>query len=120
MITKYIFIFGLVLTISCTNNNHTPSGILKSEKMQAILWDVIKADAFTTEYIKKDTTKNDVEENLKLQTQIFAIHKVSKAVFYNSYAYYKSNMPLFIKMLDSMVTHAERNKNFKISPSQAL
>ena len=33
--------------------------------MQAVLWDVIKANAFTTEFIKKDSAKDDVEENLK-------------------------------------------------------
>ena len=116
---RYIFIFGLGLLMSCGNNDQLPAVILKPEKMQAVLWDVIKANAFTTEFIKKDSAKDDVEENLKLQMQIFAMHKVSKADFYNSYAYYKSHTPLFLKMLDSMVTQAERNKNLKISPLQA-
>ena len=81
--------------------------------MQAVLWDVIKADAFTSEFIKKDTLKNAVEENLKLQQQIFAIHKVTKTDFYNSYDYYKSNTPLFKNMLDSMIAQGERNKYIK-------
>lgn len=116
---RYIFIFGLGLLMSCGNNDQLPAVILKPEKMQAVLWDVIKANAFTTEFIKKDSAKDDVEENLKLQMQIFAMHKVTKADFYSSYSYYKSHTPLFLKMLDSMVTQAERNKNLKISPLQA-
>lgn len=114
-----MLLFVLVAITSCTNNGKTPSGILKPEKMQAVLWDVIKAEAFTTEFIKKDSAKNAAEENLKLQQQIFAIHQVSKDDFYNSYNYYKTNTPVFKVMLDSMIVQAGRNKNYKIKPIQA-
>ena len=33
--------------------------------------------------------------------------------FYNSYDYYKSNTPLFKKILDSMIIQAEQKKNIK-------
>ena len=92
--------------------------------MQAVLWDVIKAEAFTTDYIKKDSAKNAAAENLKLQQQIFAIHKISKADFYNSYDYYKTNTVVFKKIVDSMIAKAERNKytntkTFNTKPLQA-
>ena len=107
-----ILLAGLALIASCTNKDKVPDGILKPEKMQAVLWDVIKADAFTAEFIKKDSTKNAAAENLKLQQQIFAIHKINKADFYNSYDYYKSNTVVFKKIVDSMVAQAERKKTF--------
>lgn len=113
MISKCIFIPVLVLLISCGNKDKIPPGILKPEKMQAVLWDVIKADAYTTEFIKNDTAKNAEVENIKLQQKIFAIHKITKADFYSSYDYYKTNTPLFKKMLDSMIAQAERNKNLE-------
>ena len=105
-----ILLAGLALIASCANKDKVPDGILKPEKMQAVLWDVIKADAFTAEFIKKDSAKNAAAENLKLQQQIFAIHKISKADFYNSYDYYKSNTVVFKKIVDSMVAQAERKK----------
>jgi hypothetical protein len=108
-----ILLAGLALIISCNNKDKLPGGILKPDKMQAVLWDVIKADVFTTEFIKKDSTKNAAAENLKLQQQIFAMHKISKADFYESYDYYKSNTEEFKKVVDSMVIRAERNKYIK-------
>lgn len=113
-----IFFSGLIL-FSCENRNKLPEGILKPDKMQAVLWDVIRADAFTTEFLKKDSAKNTVEENLKLQQQIFAIHHVSKVDFYRSYDYYKSNSSVLKELIDSMIRKSERQKDFKIRPSQA-
>ncbi len=115
---KIIILFiGLALMNSCGNKDQLPAGVLKPEKMQAVLWDVIKADVFTTDFIKKDSSKNATAENLKLQQQIFAIHKITKADFYTSYDYYKTNTVEFKKIIDSMVTQAERKKELKpLSP----
>ena len=122
MIRMIILLAGLALVGSCTNKDKMPDGILKPEKMQAVLWDVIKADVFTTDFIKKDTAKNAAAENLKLQQQIFAIHKISKTDFDNSYDYYKSNTEVFKKIVDSMIARAERNKytNTKTFDSKPL
>jgi len=112
MIRILFLLAGLALAASCNNKDKIPDGILKPEKMQAVLWDVIKADVFTAEFIKKDSAKNAAAENLKLQQQIFAIHKISKAHFYNSYDYYKLNTTIFKQIVDSMVAQAERKKTF--------
>jgi Domain of unknown function (DUF4296) len=110
-----MLLFVLVSITSCGSNG-TPSGILKPDKMQAVLWDVIRADAFTADFIKRDSAKNAVEENLKLQQQIFAIHHISKDVFYKSYDYYKTHTPLLRVMLDSMIIQAGRNKDYRTKP----
>ncbi len=86
--------------------------------MQAVLWDIIRADAFTTEYIKKDSAKNEVEENLKLQQQIFGIHHISKEDFYKSFDYYKKNSGLLKPIMDSMVNQADKKQTIKINPIQ--
>jgi hypothetical protein len=109
-----ILLIGLSVLSSCGNKDGQPAGVLKPEKMQAVLWDVIKADAFTTEFIKRDSSKNAAVENLKLQQQIFAIHKITRADFYGSYDYYKENTVGFKKIIDSMVAQAERNRNSNI------
>jgi hypothetical protein len=111
-----ILLISLFLINSCGNKDKLPAGLLKPDKMQAVLWDVIKADVFTTEFIKKDSAKNAAAENLKLQQQIFAIHKISKADFYNSYDYYKLNSTAFKKIIDSMIAQAERNHYNKTQP----
>jgi hypothetical protein len=110
---------GLFLINSCVNKEKLPAGVLNPEKMKAVLWDVIKADVFTTEFIKKESAKNAAAENLKLQQQIFAIHKTTKADFYRSYDYYKSNTMEFKKVIDSMIAIAERNRYNKTQPLPA-
>ena len=120
MIRKYMVFFCLITLISCGNKNKIPPGILKPDKMQAVLWDVIKADAFTAEIIKKDSAKNGTEENLKLQQEIFTIHQTTKDIFYKSYDYYKANPGQLKVMMDSIIIQAERNKtkNFQIKGIQ--
>ena len=110
---------SLFLLVSCVDKDQAPAGVLNPEKMQAVLWDVIKADVFTTEFIKKDSSNNAAAENLELQQEIFAIHKITKADFYNSYNYYKTNTVEFKKIIDSMVSQAERKKVFKPQLLQA-
>ena len=105
-----IFFIGFIL-VSCNDKNNLPSGILKPDKMQAVLWDIIRVDAFTTNFIKKDSSKNAVEENVKLQKKVFALHQVSEEKFYKSYDYYKTNTILFKSVLDSMISNANRNRN---------
>ena len=108
---RIIFLLaGLVLINSCDSKNKVPAGVLKPDKMRAVLWDIIKADVFTAEFIKKDSAKNAALENLKLQQQIFAIHKITKADFYRSYDYYKAHTEIFKKVMDSMVVRAEKDR----------
>ncbi len=78
--------------------------------MQTVLWDVLRADAFTFEFIKKDSTKKPETENVKLQQQIFAIHKISKEEFYRSYEYYTAHTDLMQPMMDSIISKATREK----------
>src|ERR1700722_12565131 len=77
--------------------------------MQAVLWDVIRAAAFTNDFIKKDTTKDLVLEDAKLQHEIFAIHQVTKDEFYTSYDYYKVHPQLMTALLDSIELANNRN-----------
>ena len=118
MIRICMVFFCLIIFISCGNKNKIPPGILKPDKMQVVLWDVIKADAFTREFIKKDSSKDAVHENLKLQEEIFAIHHISKQDFYTSYNYYKSNPGHLKIMIDSIIAKGERDKfrNLKAKP----
>lgn len=94
----------------CKDEKELPPGILKAEKMQEVFWDVIMAEAYTTQFIKKDSSRDTQLENAKLQQQIFAIHKISKQEFYNSYNYYNSHVDLMRTLLDSITAKGEKEK----------
>ena len=101
--------------LSCNHKNTIPDDLLKKDQMQAVLWDIMRAEVFTNQYIKKDTLKNPVVENAKLQNQIFAIHHISREDFYKSYSYYKEHTDLLQPILDSLTSKntRDRNKLFK-------
>ena len=110
MIRTVKLLAALLVLFSCGNKQKEPAGILKPSQMQAVLWDVIRSDAFTTQFIARDSLKNDKEENLKLQQEIFAMHHTNKEEFYRSFEYYKKNSKEFKAILDSMINEADRNK----------
>jgi len=106
-----LFLLSALFLFSCRDKNSVPSGILKPAQMEAVLWDVLLADAFTNDFIKKDTTKRPEVENVKLQQQIFATNKTSKEEFYKSFEYYKAHPDLMQPMLDSLMSRKTREKN---------
>jgi len=96
--------------LGCSNSKSKSSGILPKEKMQAVMWDIIEADVFTEQFIKKDSLKNLSMENMQLQNKIFAIHKTTKADFYKSYDYYLAHADQMRIILDSITAKAERDR----------
>lgn len=107
---KFFVLILIISLLGCKDKDGLPGGILKKEKMQEVLWDVIQAESYTNQFIKKDSTKNYPLENAKLQQQIFAIHKISKVDFYESYDYYKNHIELMRALLDSITAKGEREK----------
>jgi Domain of unknown function (DUF4296) len=101
------FIIISVLLFSCSDNN-LPRGILPQEKMELMLWEQMKADAFTKEFISKDSSKNLTLENIKLQQKLFAKYKIDKDEFYDSYEYYLKHDALMKDVLDSIVAKQTR------------
>jgi Domain of unknown function (DUF4296) len=107
---KRITLICIVFLFSCGDKNDIPSGIIKPVKMQKVLFDVLRADAFVFDFVKKDTAKNLDAESVKLQQQLFAVHKVTKEEFYKSYDFYKAHPDLMQPLLDSMISKATRDK----------
>jgi hypothetical protein len=101
------FIIISVLLFSCSDNN-LPRGILSQEKMELMLWEQMKTDAFTKEFISKDSSKNLALENIKLQQKLFAKYKIDKDEFYDSYEYYLKHDALMKDVLDSIVAKQTR------------
>ena len=109
----FVILFMFSLT-ACSDKQTLPKGILEKEKMKSVLWDILQADAYTFSFIKKDSSKNLLEENARLQQQVFTIHKVTKEDFYTSFEYYKYRTDLMGPMLDSLIAQKGRDKRKKM------
>ncbi len=110
MSKRCIFLALSLILISCGNKNSIPIGILKPDKMRGVLWDIIRADAVTTQQLRTNISIIATEENVKLQKQIFAIHEITKEDFYKSFDYYRSHPSLMKVLLDSVVNKANRER----------
>jgi Domain of unknown function (DUF4296) len=102
-----VFFCGLFF-LSC--NGDLPSGILAQEKMESILWEQMQADAFTREFVVRDTSKKIIEENLKIQQKIFSKYDIDKETFYKSYNYYLQHADVLKPIIDSIVSKQTRIK----------
>ncbi|MBC7887562.1 MAG: DUF4296 domain-containing protein [Ferruginibacter sp.] len=101
---------ALFFMTGCAHKDNRSPKILDREKMQVVMWDIIGADVFTEQFIKKDSLKNGAVENAKLQNRIFALHKITRDQYYKSYDYYITHTDLMRVVLDSMTARAERDR----------
>lgn len=82
--------------------------ILSKDKMQDVLWDYLKAEAFTNDVISRDSSLDLKAENVKLQQQIFDRHHITKETFYNSFHYYESKPTEMRVLIDTLMSRQRR------------
>lgn len=96
-------VFLLLMLAACRNKNRIPSGILPPRQMEAVMWDMMRADQFLADYVfSKDTSKKPDQESIRLYTQIFRTHKISKETFEESFKFYQHHPALMNPILDSI------------------
>lgn len=105
----FIVAILLLSVIGCTSKDKK-TAVLSMDKMQAVMWDIIRADVFTDQFIRRDTLKKPALENMQLQTKIFALHHVTREEYYKSYDYYVSRAELMKVILDSLTSRADRDR----------
>ena len=108
-----LLIFCMGFFVSCKNDG-IPADVLAPDKMQEVYWDYLRADIYAREFISKDYSKNDTLENIKLQQQVFLLHRVSREQFYRSYDYYLSHRELLQAILDTMLVRQKPENRIKL------
>jgi hypothetical protein len=101
----------MAVTFFCSCGDNKKGRVIPKQAMEAVMWDMLQADAFTQLYIKKDSTKKDSIENASLQKKIFQLHQISREDFNASYGFYSSHPGEMKIMLDSITARAERQRN---------
>lgn len=95
----------ILAMVSCSENDDIPKGILKPSQMEQAFWDYMKADVYTSEFLKGDSTTNDTLQNLRMQEAIFKKYNISRGKFENSLNYYLDHPGILSPMADSIVVH---------------
>lgn len=98
----FLFIILTILASGCIQDKKIPHDVLKQDEMRKIMWDLMRADAYVTNFIMKDSTKNQKEESTILYEKIFDIHSTTREAFQKSLAFYQSRPDLFKVISDSL------------------
>jgi hypothetical protein len=82
-----------------------------------VLWDMVVADRFTTQFVLKDSAKKDVtEETFRVYSQVFSINNITRDEFIRSYKFYLTRPDLTKVMFDSIMQRANRLKEESYRP----
>ena len=111
---KHSFLFAVSLILfSCSGRNNVPSEIIKQGEMQNILWDILKAQALSSEISKKDSTINELAEIKVLNQKIFLLHNITNSDFDKSYAWYTNHPDVLKVIFDSLSNKNQRENELK-------
>jgi len=98
---KYIA-FLFIFFASCVQDKKIPEDIIPQNNMRKIMWDMMRADAYVSEFIMLDSTKNKLQESAILYEEIFKLHAVTLEKFKKSIAFYESRPDLLKTVTDSL------------------
>lgn len=99
----------VVLIAGCSDKDKVPSGVLDKEEMGNVLWDMMQADQYATNYLVKDSSKVNVKmETLKLYEEVFRLHKLTRDEFRKSFQYYQDHPDITRTMFDSLIAKGNR------------
>ena len=100
---RFIFSIAFVIILfSCARKHKQEKNVLPEKKMREVMWDMIRADQYVSDYLLKDSTKKKKDESVKLYDEIFRLHKTTAGEFKKSLAYYSSRPDLMQPIIDSL------------------
>ena len=107
LVVCIIFIFA-----ACADHTKIPKNIIQKDKMQKVLWDMIQADRFATNFLPKrgDSTFNTTEV-LKVYQKVFDVHGITRDEFLKSYTFYLNHPDITKVLYDSISAQAERRRD---------
>jgi hypothetical protein len=109
-VVRCILLWAGLTFVGCSSDR-LPSGVYGQRQMEEILWDMMRVDRFSTQYLLKDSAKISVKgETLKLYQEVFRRHHTTKQEFDKSLTYYFNRPDLSRAIFDSIASRATREK----------
>jgi Domain of unknown function (DUF4296) len=95
--------FIIIILAGCSSGERIPDDVLPPHRMEAVLWDMMRADQFLADYVfSRDTTKDKDKESIRIYSQVFRLHRIDKEEFSRSFAYYRSHPGQLQPLMDSI------------------
>src|SRR6187399_285236 len=107
-----LFIIPFILSFGCIRDNKIPKDVIPQNEMRKIMWDLMRADAYVTDFVMKDSTRDKKAESVKLYEKIFDIHATSQEAFKKSLAFYQNRPDLFKVISDSLRVDEKNSQQY--------
>lgn len=106
-----VFIAGFLFACKSKQDNKT---ILPLNTMKLVLWDMLKADEWYNQTTIRDTLHLRINENFLYYEEVYKVHHIDKAQFYNSYKFYETHPDQLKILIDSVVAYGDRDKAIEL------
>lgn len=104
----FLLIFLLSFFVESCNDKKE---LLSPKKMQTVMWDMIRLEAYTQQPAVIDSLKRRHIAIVGLQQQIFLLHGINKDQYLKSYKYYHEHPESMRNILDSIAVSAEKDRD---------
>ena len=95
-------LFSLLL-VSCADQSSRPTGVLSAEKMEAVLWDLLRAEQFVSNYVVgRDSSLSAKAKGPQLYAAILSKHGLTDSLFRVSLDFYKKHPKQLQPIMDSI------------------
>ena len=108
----FLFIIPFILSFGCIRDNKVPRDIIPQNQMRNIMWDLMRADAYVTDFVMKDSACDKKAESAKLYEKIFDIHATTRETFKKSLTFYQSRPDLFKVISDSLRVDEKNSQQY--------
>ena len=108
----FLFIILIISNFACIRDNKVPKDVIPQNQMRKIIWDLMRADAYVTDFVMKDSTLDKKAESAKLYEKIFDIHTTTQEAFKKSLAFYQSRPDLFKVISDSLRIDEKKSQQY--------
>ena len=90
-----------------------PKGILPADKMEKVIYDLLKIDEYISTYVAKDTTADIKMKRSIYYEQVFKLHNTNRKAFFTSYTFYQQHPDIQKNLFDSVLAISNRDKAAK-------
>ena len=103
-----VILASLIFFFACSSGENIPDSVLPPKKMEAIFWDMLRADELAGQYKLTDTSRTTLQIHSELYDKIFSLHKISRDEFNKSFKFYQTRPDLFKPMLESLSKRSDK------------
>ena len=108
----FLFIILIISNFACIRDNKIPKDVIPQNQMRKIMWDLMRADAYVTDFVMKDSTRDKKAESAKLYEKIFEINSTTRETFKKSLSFYQSRPDLFKVISDSLRADEKKSQQY--------